>query len=268
MNRERLARIAVRLSPEAGRAHRSDELVGTLLDASDDSRAAFARQLTSVVAAGLAARSGAALSEPLGQVGMNALAWAAVMCLVQGLAIGFEVAGAAEGSQLVIWVIWGFGAAILALFTLGRTRISGFAGLICVYGWFGDVSAAVHPRVAALVLLLVPLAGFGLLAFAPQKVSARGRWLWLAPAAVFALFEVTSTGNQSGVDFIAPVVVALCFLPFKPSFALGTVLAWSAVGALELTLPGGPLLVSVALLAFTPIAVIALSVGRRATRRT
>lgn len=271
MNRERLAQIAVRLYPDAGRAERSDELVGTLLDASDDSRVAFARQLRSVVAAGLEARSRVAVSKPLGQIGINALAWAAVMVVVQLLVgiLGFEVRsrGAVQfpAGQLVDWVL---PVVILALFTLRRTRLSGLAGLIFVgYGLLPHVPLA-GGTVAVLVL---PLTGFALLAFAPQKVSPRGRWVWLAPAAVFAFFAVTSIGYQSGVAYIAPVVVTICFLPFNPSFAMGTVLVWSALAARQLALFGGTgrgLLLSVALLACTPIAVIASSVCRRATRRT
>lgn len=271
MNRERLAQIAVRLYPEAGRAERSDELVGTLLDASDDSRAAFARQLRSVVAAGLGARSRAALSEPLGHVGINALVWAAVMALVQGLVeiLGIEVRwrGAVRLPAEPLMTL--VPAVSLALFTVRRTRLSGLGGLAWVGYWlFGHVSEPVLPTPVALRVL--PVAGFALLAFAPDKVSARGRWLWLAPAAVFVVFEVTLIGYTSGVGYLAPVVVALCLLPFQPSFALGTALAWSALGALQLTLPGPDsyLAFSYGLLACTPIAVIAVSAGRRATRRT
>jgi hypothetical protein len=120
------------------------------------------------------------------------------------------------------------------------------------------------------MLLVLPLTGFALLTFAPKKVAARGRWLWVVPAVVFAFFEVTLIGNQSAVGAFAPVLVAFCFLPFRVSFALGTTLAWSALGAWELAVRGGPgrwLVLSIILLASTPIAVILISICRRATSR-
>lgn len=272
MNRERLAQIVVRLYPETGRAERSDELVGTLLDASDDSRLAFARQLGSVVAGGIAARSRVALSGPPGPVAANAVAWAAIMFLVQVLVemLGFE----ARSTGVVRFpagpvLTWGLPIATLALFTLRLTRTSGLVGLAYVgHRLFQHPPAPFHTR-PPLLLLVLPLAGFALLALAPKKLPAQDRWLWLIPAGVFALFEVTSIGNQSGFGFIAPLVVALCFLPFKASFALGTALAWSALGAWELARGGTGhwFVISIALLACTPIAVIAISVARRASRR-
>lgn len=57
--------------------------MGTLLDAGDNSWAAFVRQVASVIGAGLAARAREALNQQPAQVATCALAWAAVMVLVR-----------------------------------------------------------------------------------------------------------------------------------------------------------------------------------------
>jgi hypothetical protein len=82
---------------------------------------------------------------------------------------------------------------------------------------------------------------------------------------VLAYFFATKIGLRSGVDIIAPLLVALCFLPFQPSFAIGWGLAWSVPVVVNLlTVPGAgnATAFSIVLASCTPLAVIALGVGR------
>jgi hypothetical protein len=279
MNREWLGRTAVRLYPASVRADRGAELVGTLLDAGDASSVTFVRQLCSVIAAGFGARLREAMTESTAQLVINTVVWVAVFATMVILAarvaidIQLHANETVSGGPLVPIAL---PALVLVLFTFRRTRASGLVGL----GWI--VLSIVEyvdfrpPSPVFLTLLRVfvvwyalPLAGFAALALVPQRVATRGRWLWLVPAAIIASVDATA-GSQAGVSYIAPVLVGVCLLPFKPSFALGAALAWVPFGVWDLTGPGGAgrwTAVSVELLILAAFAVIVVVIGRRLADR-
>jgi hypothetical protein len=226
---------------------------------------AFTGQLCSVIAAGFAARLRDAMTETAAQLVLNALAWAAAIATAGSLVgrIATEIRWGGTGVIGGTVAPIALPAVFLILFTMRRTRMSGLVGL----GWI-VFSIANRPGLLFLPILAVqyavPLAGFAALVLFPQRVATRGRWLWLIPAAVIAFVEVVP-GSQIGVLFIAPVVVALGFLPFKPSFALGAAFVWSPFAMWYLMSPyGGGIWTafSVELLACSALAVIAAGLGR------
>jgi hypothetical protein len=87
---------------------------------------------------------------------------------------------------------------------------------------------------------------------------------------VFLYFDVSQVGFYSGLDIIVPLLVALCFLPIAPAFAIGTGLAWSVpayVGLLAVSGPGRWTALSIVLIACVPLTVTAAWLGRRQATR-
>lgn len=189
--------------------------------------------------------------------------------------LGFEVRAIGqvrfpEGAFLT----WILPALIVLLFTLNRTRISGILGVALIV-WHlvefqGHGPQGTGPDLV-IVKLVLPFAGFALLALTPRRIPTPGRWVWLVPTAVLAYFSATGVGLYSGVDIIVPLIVALCFLPFQPSFAIGWGLAWSVPVVADLLIlqsaAGNATAVTIVLVSCTPLAVIAVGVGRLRLRR-
>jgi hypothetical protein len=228
-----------------------------------------------VIFAGLAARVRESQAQPTKQLATDTLAWAAITTAFTGLvalaATLLHLGGTTEFPG-GLPVALGLPALALVLFTVRRTRLSGLFGLAWIVLKLVAVLDRGQPPIphGYLIELALPLAGFGLLAMLPPSPVRRSRWIWLVPAIVFAFFEFTWTGMQSGSNYIAPLIVGLCFLPFAPSFALGTVLAWSVLGVVELTLPYGLgkwTVLSIELVGAVPLAIIATGVGRLLVRR-
>jgi hypothetical protein len=228
-------------------------------------------QLGSVIRGGLAARAREALTQPAAQIGVDALAWAVVIAVVKALVqvLGFKLRfGGSASFPSGTFLTFVLPALVVVLFTGRRTRTSGLVGLVWLVLGAVERTRGTPPGFYAQVAL--PLAGFALLAFAPRRMSTSGRWLWVIPAAVLAYFEATQTGAPSTVGYIAPVLVALCLLPLKPAFALGTALTWSVPTALNFMLIGGVgrwTLLSIELVACLPLALIATGIGRLLVRR-
>lgn len=270
MSREWIAGIAAGAYPADVRAERGAELVGTLLDAGDDSRSAFGRQLCSVVGAGLAARAREALTQPLAQLVISALAWAAVMEVVWVLVelLGVEARATGQiGFPEGAFLTWILPLLAVVSFTLRRTRISGILGVAFIVShqvvYPGPMPGTEFAR------LVLPFVGFALLALAPRRIPLPGRWLWLVPAVLSACFEVAQIGFYSGVDVIVPLYLALCFLPFQPSFVIGTGLAWSVPEIINhVAIPGaGWTTPGIMLISCGPLALVTASIARLHSRR-
>jgi hypothetical protein len=271
MNREWVGRMAARAYPAEVRAQRGGELVGTLLDAGEDSGASFVGQVGSVLRAGLAARAREALTQPLTQIATYALAWAAVMTIVRSLVglVGLDIHATGqvrfpEGTFLT----WILPALVVVLFTLKLTRVSGMLGVALIVS--RHLESTPPTPVRMLAALVLPLAGFVPMVLAPRRVPSSGRWVWLVPTTVLAFFEVTGIDLYSGVYLIVPLAVALCFLPFQPSFAIGTALAWSiavVVNLFTITGAGRATAFTIVLASCVPVAVLVASLGRIRARR-
>lgn len=270
MTRAWLGRIAARTYPAEVRADRGEELIGTLLDAGETSMAAFGRELVSLVAGGLAARSRQALSQPLRQITLDLVRWACIVIVARELAgnlASLRWGGSFGGSLSTVWLLYAGPALILAVFTAGRDRAAGIIGLIWVVA---DIHSHSRPPVSIWIeFWLLPVAGFILMATRPSRMAGPERALWLIPAIVWAIFQYTELGQQSGVGYLTPVLATLAFLPAAPAFALATALGWSLMAAWYLPIGDGDTTrLAVELLSCTPVALIFLVVSGRALRRT
>lgn len=83
MSKQAIGRAALRLYPCEVRASRGEEILGTLLDAGEESSLAFLRQLASLIVASLVARSRQALTEPPGKLAIQAICWAGVIAVIR-----------------------------------------------------------------------------------------------------------------------------------------------------------------------------------------
>jgi hypothetical protein len=273
--RHAIGRTVVRLYPTDIRESAGNELVGTLLDASDESRSAYVRQLISLVRSGLLARARSELRQPLARIAAGTLCCVAVMTVmyesVEGIGITLRWGGTWGGSTETLLYSYIIPALILVLFTLRRNRITGILGL----AWLA-IFLHQHPLLPLSVFLeTIPLqaAGFALLAIKPRERLPAGRFLWPVPAIVWLLYQVTLLGQLSGVGRTTPILAALLLLPWAPSLALGTAITWALTGIYYLNLyqivPSAPhlLVEALELLAGVPLTLIIASIGRRAATR-
>jgi hypothetical protein len=267
MIRKWTGQTVVRLYPAELRAAKGDELVGTLLDAGDASLAAFLTQLVSLIIGGLAARSRNALSQPLDQIASDTVRWGAVITVASSMT-----------TIVVEYVHWGGGIGwatitswseclaptlILAMFIFGQDRATGVTGLSwCV------VEAWQHPQLPLsdwISLMVLPIVGFGLMTIAPRRPREPLRGLLLIPVLAWAFFRWTELGQQSGAGYLLPVITAAMFLPIKPTLTLGTAVSWSLLAAFYITIPETHyVILSIAMLSCTPIAIALIALTRRA----
>jgi hypothetical protein len=275
MSRDAIGRIVVRIYPEDIRQSAGQELVGTLLDAGDASRRAYAGQLISLARSGVAARARSELKQPLGQIAASTLCWVAVTSamweLVSVVGIGLRWGGGPGSGTETDLYCYVIPALILVLFTLGRSRITGILGV----AWLAIFlhQHAMLPLSGFFALVPLQAAGFALLMIKPRKALPAGRFLWLVPAIVFLLYQVTLLGQLSGVGRTTPFLVAVLLLPWAPSLALGTAIAWGLIAIFYLsmyqTLPTDPhlLVEAIELLAGVPLALIGTAMSRTAATR-
>jgi hypothetical protein len=271
MSRRLLGGVAVRLYPKAIRDSRGGEILGTLLDAGEESLLAFVRQLASLIAGGVVARSRRALTGPPAKLAASAISWAAIILLTrfpfgQGVRVlywplGFTLPLVTVRDMVVLPLI------VLASFTLGGRRLAGLLGLVWVALFVREYGYPGVFRAETIGMAVLPAAGFGLLTWRPQAAPAawQTRTLWLVPAAALALVTMAvlrfSPYSGQSVTVLIPVVAALVFLPVAPGFAIGTALAWSAQWA---WIFGSESTWTIALLASTPVALALVGAGRYA----
>lgn len=178
MTRASLGRTAARTYPSEIRAAHGEEVIGTLLDAGEHSVAMFGRELTSLVAGGLAARSRKALSQPLRQISLDLVRWTCIVIVARELAGNFTSlrwGGTFGGSLSTVWLLYAGPALILTVFTAGRDRTTGIIGLIWLY-----TSIRSHPQPPISIWIefwVPPLAAFMLMAIRPRRKAGCERAL-------------------------------------------------------------------------------------------
>lgn len=271
MTRKWIGQTAVRLYPPETRTRQGDEVVGTLLDASDASLGAFLAQLVSLIIAAVLVRSREAVSQTPGRTISDTLRCGAVITVASSMT-----------TVVVEYVHWGGGIGwatltswqqclaptlILAMFIFGQDRAAGITGLT----WCLDVSIR-QPQLALsgwIGLMVLPILGFGLMTVTrPRRQPQHGRALVLIPILSWACFRWTELGQHSGVGYLVPVLATVILLPIKPSLTLGTALACSFLAAFYITIPGAHfMIVSLAMISCTPIAVVLTALTRRALTR-
>jgi hypothetical protein len=276
MNREQIARAAVRAYPQALRTATDQELVATLLEAGDRSASSFSRELVSLVVAGVVGRSRRDASRPLGWVAADAVKWASVVSVV------WWVFGALDRGPFVVWPssassLWTdvIGPAlVLACFTAGRERIAGLVGVIWLgfrldqFPWLGHFAFPHFPSLQwGLLQMVVPLVGFGVMLLAPRRGLSRERTLWLLLLPVFALYEWLSV-SHTGVGRVELGVAFLILLPIQPAFGAGMAIFAASLAAQPLLWPNvGLSLFSATLLACVPLALLRIGLQRRLIAR-
>lgn len=236
MTKRLIGRVAVRFYPREMRDSRGEEILGTALDAGDVSLTAFVWQAASLIAGGLGARSRRAFGQPSGKLAASALYWGAITAAIR-IPVGQGVSRLAgpPGPAVPLVTIrdmYLLPLVMLASFTLGRHRLAGLLGLawVALYArMWGDAGLSTGQLIDS---VLLPGAGFGVLALRPRVAPPawQARSLWLLSAAALALVHVASPlpiGPHGSILVVIPGLLALASLPLAPAFAVGTALAWS-----------------------------------------
>jgi hypothetical protein len=275
MSRPAIGRTVVRVYPKDIRESTGDELLGTLLDAGDESLGDYGRQLVSLVRSGLLARARSELSQPLLRMAASTLCWVAVMSvmfeLVETVGIGMRWGGGPGSDTETLLYCYIIPALILVLFTLRRNRPTGLLGLAWLAIFLHQHSMLPLSGFAQSIPLQA--AGFALLAIKPREPLPAGRFLWPVPAIVWMIYQVTLLGQLSGVGRLTPVLAALVLLPWAPSLALGAATTWALTAIFYLsmyqTVPNLPhlLVEAIELMALVPLALTVAWTTRRAARR-
>ena len=270
MSSNLLARLVVGSLPDQIRADRSQEIAGTLLDASDHSRIAFAREAASVLGAGVRWRIRQAVTQPASTL-RDALTWAALMIAAGRLlnSLWFTLrAGAVLDTQHLLLM---FGpAAVLTCFTLRLVRPASVLGVIWAVALLLGVphldSDVFWPQALPLGLALVGFATMG----GGKRQSTLARGAWIAPAGFFALANFTSILGAPPTAALVLAFSALLLVPFLLSCALGVALAWASTSA-AILLSGAAgastTVVCLELTASLPIVLLALLTAQRLSGR-
>jgi hypothetical protein len=235
--RERVGRAALRAYPPESRAARGEEVLGTLLDASEHSPAGLGREIVSLLLAGL--RERAALTASVGSRRLiadacpQAVAVLILWLLRNGLIAEIEHAPRSAGTTVALIVL----GALLVCTVVGYDRIAGVVGLASTVGviLFAGPDAPLLSRSVTLAITLVPIVCFAVMALVPRmRPRDPRRLLWLAPAA--ALAAVMPDSSSGGIAFLAVVsLAALVRLPTDPRLALACGLAWATLGLTDIT---------------------------------
>lgn len=278
MSKRLVGALAVRLYPSEIRDSKGNEILGTLLDAGDDSLVAFARQLTSLIVGALSARSRRALAESPAKLAISTICWAAIILVTrvpfkQGVLV---LAGVITHVPLVtVRDMYVLPLVILASFTVGGRRLAGLLGVAWVALYVRDWESPGLATSQAVGQIVLPAAGFGLLALLPHAAAKtwQARILWLVPAAAVALTSLAPLWFSDpslwfpgqSIFILIPVISALVFLPVAPGFAVGTTLAWSSMWLWNIL---GDSIWATLLLASTPVALALVAIGRSAAIRS
>ncbi len=274
MTRRSVGKTVVHFYPKDVRDARGEEILGTLLDAGDASPTAFVRQLVSLAIAGVAARSRQALTATPITIAANTVCWMAIIATMRiPFGPGLRLLQApVQIPPLTVLDTYLLPLAVLALFTLGRRRSTGMLGLAWVYMLMRENP---YRSTVDVIELVVPLAaGFLLVTLRPRSAPTEWRYLWVIPAAVWGVLHLTVVA--SGLDALVlsdagvlravlTVGAAVLFLPIAPALALGAALACSAP-LLNVSLHAHPG-TRLSLLAWTPVVLAMVAVGRRAAKR-
>jgi hypothetical protein len=272
MTRDRLARVAMRAYPQRVRAARGQEMLGTLLDASGPSDAAFTRELLGLLGGGVRARvtappvrtgAGRLIADGVcyGAIWMIAVMFASRVGL--SVSIGVTLGGARGLSEFAV-----LGGALVAA-TIGYDRIAAAGALV----WLVLVTASpyiVSNEKILLATFALPIICLLVMITKPRRANRRARRAaWLIP--IGALGVAAGGVGPTSYLVLAPLAlalpVALARLPSDPRIAI----AWSlfateiALAGIGHALEGGPvpigLPLTILLIALTPLA-IAFTLGR------
>lgn len=236
MIRERVGLGVLHAYPREVRALRGEEMLGTLLDASEHSAAAFARECSLLWLAGMRERSAITARVGSRRLLADAGCQAASIWLLWGLVnvvsveVAFPWAGARDALLLVVLV------SVLACALAGCDRIVGICGLGFIVGGelLTNQQAATRPYMLA--SLIIPFACSAVMAFAPRHRSLDPRrLLWLVPAV--ALAAILPRAAAPGTVLLAAVsLISVLRLPADPRPAIACGIVWTGLGLTDVTI--------------------------------
>ena len=237
MTHERLARIALLAYPSRVRAVRGEEMIGTLLDASSGSEAAFWRELVALIGGGLRARAAVPARLTTGRVIADGFCYAGIGMLAlitaEVIAIAIRYPQAVADSTQVWELLLLAGCLSVAL--MGYDRIASMGAL----AWIAIVinaryrGSTLGPVVA---MDVVPVVCFAVMLIVPRSGVRRvGRLAWLIPIA--ALGAASPAVGPGSYVLLVPLAiaapVALARLPRDPRLAIACSVFAAEIAAFE-----------------------------------
>jgi hypothetical protein len=234
MTSKRLARLALLAYPRALRASKGEEIVGTLLDASGTSNAAYARELVALIGGGLRVRARTAGRPGAMRLIADGFCYAGVGMLVLNIALRvgerLELRGAGADASLMWMLLLLAGCLSAAL--IGYDRIAGAGALLSIainaaQAQFTDLQAAAWA---------VPAACFAVMLVIPRRQPRRiHRAAWLIPTV--ALGIAAGGRGPSTYLVLAPLAVvvplALVRLARDPRLAIACALLAATIAVAE-----------------------------------
>jgi hypothetical protein len=256
--RERIGQAALRAYPPAVRQTRGLEMLGTLLDAGEQSSRAFVRESGSLVLGGLRERGAITARAGIRRLIADACCQA-VLILVMLLMIrvlSTELSAGPSQQLLVQQVMLG---AILACALIGFERIAAICGFAALAA-FGPLG--IHAQLVLLARGVVPIACLLVMVCAPRRRPRDPRrLLWLVPVIVLAALQAH---GWVGLPEVLAVMSAggLLRLFHDPRLAIACGLIWIAVLARAVRPGPAGLGLLVTLAAVTSGLMLTLAVGR------
>ena len=235
MTRERLALLALLVYPKSLRSSKGEEIVGTLLDVSGGSNAAYARELVALIGGGLRVRVGAPSQQGATRLIADGFCYAGVgmLAFVTALWVGVVSHGPGVDASWLWRLLLLTGCLTAAL--VGYDRIAGAGALIWVALGIGAANRA-HVAGLQLAVDAVPAACFVIMLTMPRRHARRIRRAgWLIPIAALGL----ATGGRviSIYPVLAPLAVivplALMRLARDPRLAIACSLFAATVAVVE-----------------------------------
>jgi hypothetical protein len=272
MSRERIVTFILRSYPPTVRGDRGREMLGTLLDVSEESAGTFVRECASLGLGGMRERARQAAPRTTGQL-ITAFRHAATLWIIIGLVgiSGDALSYPAGIHGLVLWLLLLWPVLVVAL--LGYERLAGACGV----AWVATVQLpiAFGPYPIVLASSLVPLVGFATMIVAPaHRTHDPRRLLWLLPVGAISMTGVPhppGDGSGEAIVILATVSIgALCALPITPTLAMASALIWGSIGlagaqyAVNFARPATS---AVVLIAIAPITIFIMLAQRRRIRR-
>jgi hypothetical protein len=253
-------------------------MLGTLFDASGESKPAFAREFVSLVRGGLRSRSTTTAQVGAARLIADGLCVGGVWLIAELFAVRFSNAVRLGAFQLGgAWELALLGAALL-VGLVGYDRIAGlgalgFFGVLIGNHWkaFNTPGSVLLPDMIVLVIWLGPMI------ITPRRRPRdlrRVAWFIVIAAAGLAFYR-----NSAGLValYLSPVVVALPFalalLPTDPRLAIGCSVVAAFVGMIGIAdgvregPPGVSLPLIVAVLTATPLILVFAATRTRSLQR-
>jgi hypothetical protein len=241
---KRIGSLVLRAYPRNFRAARGKEMLGTLLDASEDSTSAFIRGVGSLLIGGLRERARENAQVGAGRLVADGFCLAAVIWSAIELVSDETLERMNAHISLVIWIL-ALLAGVLLFASLGRDRLAGVCGLAVVayifireYGMTLSGPAPVllgHPGLVFFVdRWLGPLVCFMVMVLRPRVRSQDPRkLLWLLPVALLMLspvIRVELVAVELLIYFGLPAA-GLILLPVDPRLAIASAVFWTDIAA-------------------------------------